>query len=90
MVPYEYKYMYMYPHELKYLLLMTNFNKSTGTYAPEFMVPPLSYSMRTRVLAIIALNLHDVIIGLLGCAIQLLNTFRHRTLSVLRCVMSNW
>ena len=34
MVPYEYKY----PHELKYLPLMTNFNRSTGTYAPEFMV----------------------------------------------------
>ena len=33
-VPCEYKY----PHELKYLALLTNFNRSTDTYAPEFTV----------------------------------------------------
>ena len=34
MVPCKHKY----PHELKYLLLLTNFNTSTGTYVPEFTV----------------------------------------------------
>ena len=29
---------YKYPHEVKKLALLTNFNRSTGTYAPEFIV----------------------------------------------------
>ena len=33
-VPCEYKY----TCELKYLVLLTNFNRSTGAYAPEFTV----------------------------------------------------
>ena len=41
MVPYEYKY----PHELKYLPLMTKFNRGTSTYAPEFTVWPSNYGI---------------------------------------------
>ena len=48
MVPYDYKY----PHELKYLSLMTNFNRCTCTYAPELIVVHWLCGWYTKMLVI--------------------------------------